>query len=80
MYRLGIANGDGELYRLVIAFGLEQREEALGILVQLGYRHVDANPVRGLDAVFQPPSQHDLLRGKGLQGALRRTDPTSGVG
>lgn len=55
MYRLGIANDAGELYRLVIVFGLDERSAVMEMLRKQGYRRHGPHPERRLDAIFLPP-------------------------
>jgi len=55
LYRFAIANDSGALYRLVIIFGHAERQRAVQLLIQLGYRQRGPEAERGLDAVFHPP-------------------------
>jgi hypothetical protein len=58
MYRFGIVNDAGELYRLVIVFGVDERKAAVEVLQRLGYRQGGSNAERRLDAVYLQPA-HD---------------------
>jgi hypothetical protein len=57
IYRLGIANNAGELYRLIIVFGLDERCSAVELLRTHGYRQLGPNLERGLDAIFLQPAE-----------------------
>ena len=66
IYRLGIANDAGELYRLIIVFGLDERGSAVEVLRKHGYRQLGPDLHRGLDAIFLQPAedrQHGLTPG-----------------
>lgn len=54
MYRLGVTNDAGVIYRLVIVFGVVERKEVLELLKRMGYSQGEPQPERGLDAVFRP--------------------------
>lgn len=79
MYRLGIANDAGAVYRFVIVFGVAEREQVLTLLERLGYSQGAPQPERGLDAVYRPRPRavRELLVSPMASGLMPGIDPSS---